>query len=121
MLRSNVFAPDAPKAEKKSLIWSVAVDRLPRFLVLGYQLVQSHERDAGTAIIGGVLAQSQLAIQLEVANGGEAAVFISYATCALFEFSGVCCCPPIAQIAFGIVLAPFIIEAVSQFMPDHEA
>ncbi len=48
-------------------------------------------------------------------------VLVGHAGGALFEFLGVLHGPPVAQIALGVELAAFVVEAVGQFVADGGA
>src|SRR5262249_25511232 len=77
--------------------------------------------DARAAVVRSVLTQGQAAIQFQVIYGGEAAVFIGNAACPLFKFLGVLGSPPVAQIAFGIEFAAFIVKAIGELVANHQA
>ena len=63
--RTPLLAPHPAKAQEEALLGSVAINVRPLFAagVLCDQLVQRHERDAGPAVIGGVLAQSEATVE----------------------------------------------------------
>src|SRR5579884_1412685 len=122
-LRTPQLAPDACVSQIEALLRSVPVDGFAGFtsLVIFDVVVQSHQGNAGATVIGGVLAESEPSIELEIVDGSESAVFISDATGTLFEFLCVLRSPPIAEVALRIVLTALIIEAVRKFMTDHHA
>src|SRR6185312_16434395 len=71
--------------------------------------------------VSGVLAQGEAAIQLEIIDRGERAVFIGHATDALLKFLAVFSGPPVTQIAFGIKLASLIVKPMSKLMANDQA
>ena len=88
---------------------------------MAHHLAQSHQCDASTTIVGGVLTQGQFAIQLKVVHGDEVAVFVGDTTGAGFKFLGILLRPPVAQITLRIEFASLVIEAVGEFVSDHGA
>ena len=80
---------------------------------------QSHQRNADAAIIGGVLPQGELAIQLQIIHRYKTSVLVGNTTGALFKFLPVLLGPPVAQVSLGIELASLVVEAVGQLVPDH--
>src|SRR5277367_1222294 len=87
-LRTPLFAPYPPESQEEALFRSVAVNFrgfLPGFIVSDH-VFESHQRDASAAVVGSILAQSKAAVELQIVHGNETAVFVSYATDALFEF-----------------------------------
>jgi hypothetical protein len=58
---------------------------------------------------------------VNIVHSYKGTVFISYATGALFKLLAICICPPVPEIAFSIKLAALIVEAMGQFMADHDA
>src|ERR1700680_2334263 len=87
-LGALLLAPHSPKPQEETLFRSVAVDLLSLFagLVIRDHVLEGDQRDARTAIVGGVLAQSEAPIQLEIVHRHKAAIFIRNATDALLKF-----------------------------------
>ena len=68
-----------------------------------------------------VLAQSQLAVDVDVVDDNVAAVLIFHALGSRLEFVAVVFGPPVPEVSFRVVLAAFVIEAMGQFMPNCAA
>src|SRR5207247_9703197 len=68
-----------------------------------------------------ILTECQLSIDLDVINNHVLRILIGNATGPLFKLFCVLGRPPVAEIALGVKLAAFIVEAVSQFVPDGAA
>src|SRR5205807_607835 len=118
----GVLAPSPGKSEKITLIGGVAIDFLIWILLgLGHQIMQGHQGDARAAVVRGIFAQGELAIEFQVVNGNEVTVFIGNAFGAFFKFLSVLRCPPIAKIALGIEFAALIVKAMSQFMANDQS
>src|SRR5205807_6950734 len=110
------------KAQEITLVESVAINLFVGALPgLGEQIMERHQSDAGAAIVRGVFSQSEPAVQFQIVHRGKAAVLVGDATGASFKLLRILWGPPIAEIPLGIELAPFIIEAVGQFMANHQA
>src|SRR5579863_9430615 len=95
--RALVLAPDLPEADEEALLWRVAFEFFTgiRLTLNAGQI--SHQSDAGTAVVSGVLAEGEFAVHVLVANL-EAVIFIHDATGALVKSLAVCGRPPITQI-----------------------
>src|SRR5882724_390783 len=119
-LGTALFAPGATEAEEEALLRGVAADGLRRWasVAVGHHLLQRHQGDPRPAVVGGVLAQGEAAIEFEIVHRHETAVLVGDATGALFEFRAVLRRPPVAQIALRVELASLIVEAVGQLVAD---
>src|SRR6185295_238006 len=115
----RVLAPALRVAYEEALLRSELID-LGQALA-GNLVEKRHVGDPQSAVIGRILAQSELAVQLDVFGYGELRVLIRQAVRALFEFRRVLCRPPVAQVAFGIEFPPFIVKPVRQLVADHRA
>ena len=118
-LVAGLSAPTLPVADKETLIGREAIDRL-KLLALGIFL----PREIGEqqpAEVGNILAQRQLAVDLDVVDDCVCRILVRDATGALLEFFSVVLGPPVAQVSLCVELAAFIVEAVSQFVTDGAA
>jgi len=80
-----------------------------------------HERDEGeaqAAIIGGVLAEGEFAVDFDVVDCGELTVFVGNAAGLLFELFLVLRCPPVVEVAVGVELGALVVEAVRELVAD---
>ena len=72
-MRARLFAvvraPDLAPAEEEALLGREAVDLLSRSAAVDH-VEQRHQGDAQAAVVGGVLAERQLAVQLHVVDRG---------------------------------------------------
>ena len=123
-----VLTPDLGKSEEVPLLFGVAVDLVvDGFAVLGQDVEQSHVCDAQAAIVGGVFAEGQLAIELglrDVAVGRscfKAAVLGDFAIGALDELLAIFGSLPFTQVAVAVVLRAFVVKAVGHFVADDHA
>ena len=80
-----------------------------------------HQREAQAAVVGGVLAERQPAVDVRVAGDRVAGILIGDAGGALFVGLAVGGRPPVAQVALAVELAALIVEAVRQLVADHRA
>src|SRR5207253_3275859 len=80
-----------------------------------------HQRQARAAIISGVFALGEQAILFYARLGNLLGVLVRDALAALVVLLGVGRRPPVAQISLRIELAPLVVEAVGDFVPDHRA
>src|ERR1700687_1569024 len=64
-----VLAPDLAKRQEEALFGRKAVDLL--LILAADSIEQGHESDADAAIVGGVFAQCQLAVQVNTGHRGE--------------------------------------------------
>src|SRR5258708_23990434 len=120
--RCDIFTPHAAVAEEEALIGGEAVNQLVGVLFgLTHKFVQGHEGDAGAAVVGGVFAEGEACVEFEVVHGGEAAVFVGDTAGAFLELLAVFGGPPVAQIALGVELSAFAVEALGQFAADPQA
>src|SRR5450759_3605454 len=117
-LGRRVFAPDLGESQEEALLGGEAIQLLRLALE---RVLKRHESDAQTAVIGGVFAQRQAAVQLDVVDRGEAGIFVGDAGGALVELGAVGRGPPVAQIAVAIELAALVVEPVSHLVADHRS
>src|SRR5437588_546954 len=112
---TSLLAPYPAHAEEEALLGRVAVNffRGLAARILSDGFAQGGQRDAGAAVIGGIFAQCQLAVELQVVYRHKVPVLVGHAAGALLKFLAVLRCPPIAQVASRIELAALIVEAVS--------
>jgi len=68
-----------------------------------------------------VLAQSQLAVNVDAVDDNVAAILIFHALGSRLELVAVVFGPPVPQVSFRVVLAAFVIEAMGQLVPDCAA
>ena len=108
-----VLAPDLAEAKKVTLRLGIAIDLVGDGLALGGEGVeQSHPGDAQAAIIGGVFAQGQFAVELLRGNvvvgwgGLKTVVFGHFAVGAFGEGLAVFGGLPLAQVSLAVVLEP---------------
>src|SRR5438270_10131092 len=84
-------------------------------------MMQRSQRNPRAAIVGGVLAEREPAIQLDVVNGGKPAVLIGYTAGAFFKFLSIFRRPPIAQISLRIIFASLIVKTVRELVTDDHS
>ena len=117
----HVLAPDLPKCQKKALGRSVSIDEFHRRLA--NDVGQRHVSQFQASIVGGIFTQRQPAIELHltlvVLHRDKARILLGGAIDALLKFLAVLRRPPVAEVALRIVLAPLVVEAMREFMPDH--
>ena len=89
-------------------------------VVLG-ALHVGHEGEQQAAVVGGVFAEGELAVDLDVVDGGEGAVFVDEAVGAGGEVLEVFGSPPVVEVALGVELAAFVVEAVGELVADDGA
>ena len=123
-----VLAPDLAEADEVALRLSEAIDFLvDGFVLSGQCIVQGHECNTQAAVVGGILAQREMPVQvlrrsiLFGRRGLEAAVFAGDTFGALSECFQVGVGLPLAQIAFSIKLRALVVEAVGHLVADHGA
>src|SRR6185503_14795384 len=120
----HVLAPHVGEAEEEALLRGEAVDVHARLALQG--LLERAERHAGAAVVGGVLAQGEAAVQVDVPvdgilDGHELVVLLGDAVRALLEGGEVLRRPPVLEVALGVELAALVVEPVRVFVPDHDA
>src|SRR4029079_2345419 len=79
------------------------------------------EPETKPAVVGRVLAERQLSVDMHVVDGDEAVVFVDEALRAALEVLRVLGRPPVVQVALRVVLTSLIVEPVRQFMADDGA
>ena len=104
----TAFAPHLREAQEKALVGGESVTR--RRLLTGEVILERHVGEAHAAVIGRVLAERELAVDVDVVDDREAAVFVHDARGTLVEGFRVGRRPPVAQIAFGIELPALVVE-----------
>src|SRR5581483_10810976 len=82
-------------------------------------IVQGHAGDAQAAVVGGVLTQGELAVQLYIVDCGETGVLVDDALGTLLKFFGVFLGPPVVQVAVSVIFTSAVIEAMGKFVPNH--
>ena len=82
---------------------------------------QGHPRKPQAAVVGGVLAERELALHMQVVHSDEAVVFVHPTIRALLEALCVIGRPPILKIALRIELAALVVEAVRELVADDAA
>src|SRR5579862_2934339 len=99
-LRTPLLAPHASESQEVTLLRRIAVDLLILFssLVFSNQMFQRGQRNAGTTIVRGILAESEPSIQFQIIDRHEVRIFICYAAHALFEFLAILLSPPVVII-----------------------
>ena len=113
LLRGDAAAPALAESEEKLLNWRVAILILGQVDALPLGIRQ--ESDIGqsqAAVVGGVLAQSQLAIHLHVIHSDKIAVLLHLAVCLFFKLLGIVRRPPVCEVSVAIVLSPLIVETM---------
>jgi len=68
------------------------------------------------AVVGGVFAERELAIDLHVINHHEVAVLVNFTIGFFLELLSVLGGPPILEIAVAIELAALVVKGVGQFV-----
>ncbi len=93
----------------------------------GERVEQRHVGDAQAAVVGGVLAEGELAVEVlggdAVVRGRrfEAVVLLDFAVGALVELLAVFGGLPLAQVAVAVVFRALVVEAVGHFVADDHA
>src|SRR5205823_14600689 len=78
---TSLLAPHPAHAEEEALLGSVAINffRSLAARILSDGFAQGGQRDAGAAVIGGIFAQCQFTVEVEVVYGDEVPVFVGHA------------------------------------------
>src|SRR6185437_9746230 len=118
-LGANVLAPDLAVAEEEALLAVVAVNG--GVGLVGEGGLHRHVGDAGTAAVAEILAERELAVDLDAGDGAEVVVLVDQASGAFGEGLGVGGRPPVAQVALGIELAALVVKAVGHLVADDDA
>src|SRR5215472_8436657 len=115
-MSGHVLAPDLSIRQEEPLLWREAIDRLYRSGA--NDLGQRHVCQFQAAVVGGVLAQRELAIELHftlvVFYGDEARIFVCRAVGPLLKLLVILRRPPVAEVALRVVLAPLVVESVGK-------
>ena len=114
-----ILAGPLREADEEALIRREAVDRL-QLLVLG-RMLPRHVRDQRAAQVGNVFPAGELAVDVDVVDDDVGRKLVAQAVDALFEVLRILLRPPVLQVAFGVELPPFVVEAVRQLMADGGA
>ena len=108
-----------PNPMKKPLLGREAVHDGRRGLPRPRQV--RHQRQPDAAVVGRVLAERQLAVEMRIAGDDVLRVLVGDARGALFVRLRVAFGPPVAQVALAVELAALIVEAVRQLVADDGA
>src|SRR5262249_32574532 len=111
---AHISTPALPVAHEEALLGSQAIDWF-QLLAFSVFLPRHVSQDQAT-YISYIFAKRQLAVDFHVINDFVVRILIGDATSPLYKILGIFGSPPVAQIAFGVVLAAFIIEAMRQFV-----
>ena len=82
---------------------------------------ERHERQPESTVVGAILTQRQMSVQMHVWHGAELLILVRDALGALLKLLTVLLGPPIVQIAVTIELTSLVVEAVRQFVANHSA
>ena len=121
-LRARVLAPVLGEGDVEAL-WAgetVALGGEVDAVVLG-ALHIGHEGEQEAAVVGGVFAEGELAVDVDVVDGGEGAVLVDQAIGAGGEVLEVGGGPPVVKVAEAVELAALVVEAVGEFVADDGA
>ena len=123
VFRTIVFASPLCVADEESLLRREAVaHRLLRFLRhRGHLGLPCHPAQDQAAQVGDVLAQRELAVDLDVVDDRVLRVLVDDALRALFERLRILLRPPVLQVTVGVELAALVVERVRQFVADGAA
>ena len=80
-----------------------------------------HVGEDEAAVVGGVFAEGELAVDFEIVDGGEVAVLGDEAAGAGVELLDVGGRPPVAEVALAVELAALVVEAVGELVADDGA
>jgi hypothetical protein len=120
-LFAAILTPNLAETEEEALFCAVSIHLRRRLAGHGQTI---HERQIGkaqAAIVSRVFAERQFAIQMNTGNGTKCRVFVNDALLTRLEGVRILLAPPVAQIARRVELPPFIVESMSQFVPDYGA
>src|SRR5579863_2967800 len=109
-------APTLSVSDEETLLRRESFNRFQR-LAFGIVL-PCHVSQNQPAQIGNIFAQGQLPVDLDNVHNHILRILIRDATGALLKRFGILRSPPVAQVAVGIELTAFIVEAVREFMAD---
>ncbi len=111
-----ILAGPLRQSDKEALVRREALAIL-QSLALGGCLPCDVSQDRAAQICH-VFAFGQLAVDLDVIHDGVLSVLVHHALGALFKVLSIFLGPPVAQIAFGIKLAAFIVKPVREFVAN---
>ena len=115
----GVFALRLSNRNKEALGCGISIDLVVDALaLLGERGDQRLPCDANSAVVGGILAESQPAVEVDAGYGLKAVVLIDFAIEALLEGGAIGVGPPGIDVAMAIVLATLVIEAVRHLVAD---
>src|SRR5215469_8633715 len=121
-LRAGVLAVVLCEADIEALGRGVTVNFLIQINpVILRSLKVCDVRKNKPAIVSGVLAERQLAVDLDVIHRGERTIFIHQTVSAGLELLRILSRPPVAEVALAVELTPFVVEAMCEFMANHSA
>src|SRR6266404_4305868 len=119
IFRTVVGTIPLSEADEEALLWGEAVDGLEIFAGAGR--APGHVRQDFSAEVGDVFAFGQFPVDVHVLGDHVLRILVTDAFGALVEFFAVGFGPPGFQIAFGVELAAFVVEAVGEFVADGAA
>src|SRR5579863_1183996 len=111
--------PALSVSDEETLLRREAFERLEGLapgILLPRHLSQNH-----SAQIGDILAERQFSVDLDVIHNDILRILIRDAGCTLIKRLRVFRSPPVPQIALGVKLAAFVVEAVREFMANRRA
>src|SRR5260370_32748927 len=112
LLRAPAAAPALAVADEEALLGRQPVDRLE--LLAARRLAPGPVGQEQTAEVGHVLAQGELAVDLDVVDDGIAAVLLLDAVRPRLELARIPRPPPVAQVAAVVELTALVVEAVGE-------
>ena len=80
-----------------------------------------HEGEQQAPVVGGVLAQGELAVDVDIVDRGKGAVLVDFAIGAGGEVLEVVGGSPVVEVALGVELAALVVESVGELVADDGA
>ena len=77
-----------------------------------------HVGEEQASVVGSVLTQGELAVDVDVIHDDELAIFVYEAVGLAFELLCILRRPPVAEIALGVELLALVVEAVGELVAD---
>src|SRR5580658_1647659 len=120
-------APDLREGDEEALVWRVAVALAVDVAGLGLRalflqgVLKGLEGDADAGVIGGVLTERQMAVEVLTRSHLKAVVLLGIALAAILELGEVIGCEPHADVALRVVLCALVVEAVGHLVADDDA